>query len=64
MGTTIHRRVSGWVYQYIDRVSGWVYQYIDRVSGWVLPYTEVVDGRFKNEMSTTIIKVSLTCHTE
>ena len=46
------------------RVSGWVYQYIDRVSGWVLPYTEVVVGRFKNEMSTTIIKVSLTCITE
>jgi len=48
MGTTIHRRVGGWVYQYIDRVSG-----------WVLPYTEVVVGSLKNEMSTTIIKVSL-----
>ena len=29
MGTTIHRRVSGLVYQYIDRVSE-----------WILPYTE------------------------
>ena len=53
MGTAIHRKVSGFVYQYIFRVSG-----------WVLPYTEVVVGRFKNEMSTTIIKVSLTCITE
>ena len=29
MDTAIHRRVGGWVYQYIDRVSE-----------WVLPYTE------------------------
>ena len=29
MDTTIHRRVSGLVYQYIDRVSE-----------WILPYTE------------------------
>ena len=29
MGTTIHRRVGGWVYQYIDRVSGWVLPYIE-----------------------------------
>ena len=57
MGTTIHRRVGGWVYQYIDRVSG-----------WVLPYIEGVVGCLKNEMSTTIKGffdyIHVTCFTE